>query len=75
MSAAELERDPEELSECQGERYPLSPVSRRRHVFFPLGYKYGKLLEHSLTPVISKVQVQELKLSFLALNSSREPYT
>lgn len=56
VSAAELERDPDELSECQGQRYPLSPVSRRRHVF-PPGYKYGKLLEHSLTPVISKVQV------------------
>lgn len=32
VSAAEPERDGEELAECQGERYPLSPVSRGRNV-------------------------------------------
>lgn len=56
VSAAKLERDSEKLAECQGERYPLGLVNRGRNVF-PLGDKYGKLLEHSLTPVISKVQV------------------
>lgn len=46
VSTPELQRDPEELTECQGERYPLDLVSRGRNVF-SLGYKYGKLLEHT----------------------------